>query len=402
MNLGRITSVLAVTAIFPAVAGLVASTPEAGASVTSLAKPRPGTLYVADTEPPYELMATDTATNLPEKPIKIAEPPRFIAVTPNGRTAYVASLSSVIPINVANNKPGKEIAAITAFTIAITPNGKAAYAVGLTGLVTPITTATNKPGRTLTLRRCAEAGNAPHFLPFWPTMAIAPNSKTAYVTCPSSDTVIPIDIAGHNKIEPAIKVGSVPSALAITPDGRDVYVTDEGTSAKPDDKISVISTASNTVTKTITTGSQPEAIGVTKNGSTVYVAGVSSKGFPTLTLISTAKNTGRTSLLPAGGSLPEAVVMTPTGKMAYILTNGFVFGFAAGTGKRKQTIALPGPVLNEDTPDPMVVTPNGATGYVLMASIPDTVAWFSTATGRLGSHVDTVGDGAFAMAAAAH
>jgi YVTN family beta-propeller protein len=405
MNLRRITSVLAVAASFPAVAGLVASAPEAGASVASTAKLQPGTLYVTDTDPQpgfYEVTTINTATNLPEKPIKVAEPPRFIAVTPNGRTAYVGSVAAVIPINVANNKPSKAIRTITAFTIAITPNGKTAYAVGLTGAVTPITTATNKPGRTLTLTRCAEADNAPHLLPFWPTMAITPNGETAYVTCPGSDTVIPIDIGEHNKVERAIKVGSVPSALAITPDGHDVYVTDEGTSAKPDDKVSVISTARNTVTKTITTGSQPEAIAITKNGATVYVAGANSKGLPTLTFISTAKNIGRTSLLPGGGSLPEAVVMTPTGKMAYVLTNGYVFGFAADTGKLKQTIMLPGPVLDEDTPDPMVITPNGATGYVLLASAPATAAWFSTASGRLGSYVDTVGSGAYAMAAASH
>jgi YVTN family beta-propeller protein len=91
-----------------------------------------------------------TATNKPGQPIMVGPGPQAIAITPNGKTAYVASYFSgtVTPITTATNKPGKPIPAATAVTIAITPDGKTAYVANLRSeTVTPISTATNTPGK---------------------------------------------------------------------------------------------------------------------------------------------------------------------------------------------------------------------------------------------------------------
>ena len=52
-----------------------------------------------------------TATNTPGKPIKVGGNPAALAITPDGRTAYVVSLigDTVTPINTATNPPGKPI-----------------------------------------------------------------------------------------------------------------------------------------------------------------------------------------------------------------------------------------------------------------------------------------------------
>jgi YVTN family beta-propeller protein len=52
-----------------------------------------------------------TATNTPGRPIKVGRLPRAIAITPDGKTAYVVNwgAGTVTPIQTATNTPGKPI-----------------------------------------------------------------------------------------------------------------------------------------------------------------------------------------------------------------------------------------------------------------------------------------------------
>ena len=55
------------------------------------------------------------------------------------------------------------------------------------------------------------------------SIAITPDGKIVYVANFDSGTVTPITIA-TNKAGPAIRTGKTPYAIAITPDGRTAYV----------------------------------------------------------------------------------------------------------------------------------------------------------------------------------
>ena len=76
-----------------------------------------------------------TATNTAGKPIKVGNWPSAIAITPNGKTAYVSAGNSsrccygrVVPIRIAAGKPGKTIkVGEYPGTIAITLDGTTAY-----------------------------------------------------------------------------------------------------------------------------------------------------------------------------------------------------------------------------------------------------------------------------------
>ena len=92
---------------------------------------------------------------------KVGSGPSFIAFTPDGKTAYVATFDGVYPISVLTGKVGKPVKTPQFWpdAIAITPNGKTAWVTGdqphnvlhPPGYVLPISTATNKPGRLLQL-----------------------------------------------------------------------------------------------------------------------------------------------------------------------------------------------------------------------------------------------------------
>jgi YVTN family beta-propeller protein len=128
----------------------------------------------------------------------------------NGKTLYVTDPGNegagdtVTPISTTTNKAGKPIkVGKDPGPIAITANGKTAYVANLhSGTVTPIRTATSTAGKPITV------GKDPQYI------AITPNGKTAYVANYYWSTVTPIRIA-TGKTGQAIKVGS-PYAIAIT------------------------------------------------------------------------------------------------------------------------------------------------------------------------------------------
>jgi YVTN family beta-propeller protein len=174
--------------------------------------------------------------------------PTAIAITPDGKTAYVANEGSntVTPITVATGTAGTPITVgSTPDAIAITPNGQTAYVANEgSRTVTPITVATGTAGTPIPV------GNAPV------AIAITPDGQTAYVVNTSSDSVTPITVATGTAGTP-ITVGLAPEGIAITPDGTTAYVVSN--SASTDTPITIpITVASNTAGTPIPIGSYPD------------------------------------------------------------------------------------------------------------------------------------------------
>ena len=144
--------------------------------------------------------------------------PFAIAVTPDGKTVYVANTwentgrlasgqSTVTPIATATNTPGAPIEVGSGpWAFAITPDGKTAYVINFySHSVTPIATATNTPGPPIPI------GQGPR------AIVITPDGKTAYVVVwGEPGTVTPIATATNTAGTP-IEVGDGPYAIAITP-----------------------------------------------------------------------------------------------------------------------------------------------------------------------------------------
>jgi DNA-binding beta-propeller fold protein YncE len=171
----------------------------------------------------HEFMSLDLATGRFGKPVKLSGQPETIAITPNGKTAYVTMFSTktVIPINLSANKAGRPIKISgkspghnfmgLPYAIAIAPNGKTAYVTnGASGTVTPIDLATGKPGKPIKIN--GKPGSD--------AIAISADGTTAYVANQPSSTVTPIYLATGTPEKP-IKIGhgwdSGFEAIVITP-----------------------------------------------------------------------------------------------------------------------------------------------------------------------------------------
>src|ERR1019366_8454033 len=111
--------------------------------------------------------------------------------------------------------------------------------------------------------------------------------ETAYVLL--ANAMIPIRTATNTAGE-AINVGCSPANMAITPNGKAVYVTNYascGSGMGSGDTVTPVRTATNTPGTAITVGIYPYAIAVTPDGKTAYVTNT---GSDTVTPIRTATN----------------------------------------------------------------------------------------------------------------
>jgi len=289
-------------------------------------------------------------------------------------------------------KPEQPPAAPTLYIYSWNPGG------GYTGpvvdnTVTPINTATGTPGKQIHVGRGFLTG------PGW--IAITPDGKTVYVTGPG--TVTPINTATGTPGTP-IHIGRTlffgngmfSENIAITPDGKIVYVLDQAGRVTP------ISTATNTPGRPIHVGGSFNLaagnIVITPDGKTAYATTnpvcdtASCPG--RVTPISTATNTPGAPIkftVTTGGATGSQIAITPDGKTAYVTTGPTVTPIKTATNTPGRPIHVGGLPSGSGQ---IVITPDGKTAYVLTGS---GVTPISTATNTPGRPIHVALAGAFAI-----
>jgi DNA-binding beta-propeller fold protein YncE len=324
---GAAAAVVVVTAVIPAVTGAFGNT-SAGPRQETLPKAPTGTAYVINSGG-QTVTPIDLATNTPGKPIPADGEIVAIAITPDGKTAYVAtglstasSTQGVQPIDLTTGTPGKPIPLTNpSDAIVITPDGKTAYVFNgfPSRTVTPIDLATSTPGQPITLANPPDA------------IAMAPDGKTAYVGIESATTTgsqvqydfAPFDLA-TNKLGKPVKLSSgQPAAISIAPDGKTAYVLSQSSSTvvtvTPIDLTT--DTAENPVDFSANPGpatsylGQPLAIAISPDGATAYVADGASS---TVTPIDLATNTPGKAISLSGKRGADAIAISTNGATAYV------------------------------------------------------------------------------------
>ena len=195
-----------------------------------------------------------------------------------------------------------------------------AQAIGLSGRDTTTVTVP------VTITATTGVGSRPQGI------AVSPDGKYLYVANYGDNTVSVID-AATNSVIATVTVGTAfpcngecgPSGLTVAPDGSRVYVTDSGFQPAfnadgsiayyfPETTVSVIDTATYTVTNTIEVGQLPVSVVVSPDGKRVYVG---YPGGPTpVRVIDTDTNTVISETTNLWGS--SALAVSPDGKHVYV------------------------------------------------------------------------------------
>lgn len=170
--------------------------------------PNGKTAYVSDWNDNQVVPVATNAGTL-GTPIKVGKQPFQILVTPDGKTAYVlnADSNSVTPINTRTNQPGKAIKVPVSYGLsammAFSPDGKTLLVLG-TRTVTPINVATGRAGKPI------QVGPSPA------DIATAGDGKTAWIIDQGNDTLVSVNYR-TGKVSKPVKVGHDPVALGIRP-----------------------------------------------------------------------------------------------------------------------------------------------------------------------------------------
>jgi len=253
------------------------------------------------------LALVDPATNKVLAKIPTGDGPHEVAVSTDGRKAYVANYGgqqpgntlSIIDIEGRKEEKRVDLGPFLRPHGIVEKNGKVFFTSEVSRTIACYDPLKDK------ITWIAGTGQSIGHM-----IALTPDGKRAYVTNILSNTVSSINIGAPPTPEHMshIAVGLKPEALDVSPDGKELLV-----GQNDDGNISVIETATNTVKQTIRLGQSPIRIKYTPDGRLVLVSDY--KSGELVVLDAATKNIIKR--IPVDG-VPVGILVTPDSRRAYV------------------------------------------------------------------------------------
>lgn len=275
-----------------------------GTSASGQTAARPDYMaYVASTNT-NQVIPVDLANGVAGRPIHVGPGPMYLAITPNGRTAYVAESGwtshpvdsyDITPVELPSGRVLPPIrTGLGPFDVALTPNAKMAYVANMGSLTGP-----------------------------------------SLLDMHDATTVTPIDLSDRKPLAP-IEVGPGPGWIAITPNGAEGVVVLAGTIQHPAHSLVPIDLRTGKTGRPIHVGVAPQGVAITPDGRWALASitgwppsqGSSSSGVQD-TVVPVNLRTGRAGNPIIVGPMPLPIVVSPTGQWAYVgITGGIIPQYA--------------------------------------------------------------------------
>ena len=251
--------------------------------------------------------------------------PVEMAFSPNGKTAWVSnyamygsgfspegkdactsgagiSPSYVYRINTATYAVTKVVrAGAVPKYVAVTPDGKQVLVTNWCSMdLTIIDAAKAKVVATVKI-----PGSHPRGI------AVAKDSKTAYVAIMGSDRVVAVDLTTR-KVRAFATTGAGPRHLVLSKDGKTLYVTNNSAGT-----VSAVDTTTGKVLHTLKVGKEPRSMAISSDGGALYVVNYDDS---TMTKIRTSDFTAVQTVKTDG--YPVGVTYEPTKKRVWVACYG--------------------------------------------------------------------------------
>jgi YVTN family beta-propeller protein len=240
--------------------------------------------------------------------VPTGEGPHEVVASPDGRTAYVANYGtqqtlgnslSVIDLNARKEIKRVELGPLFRPHGIVESGGKIYFTTEVNRALARYDPVTARVDWVM-----GTGQTATHML------AIMPDGKRAYTANIGSDTVTAIELNAPPgpKMITHIPVGKNPEAIDVSPDGRELWVGQNG-----DGSISIIDTATNRLKETIKVGEVPIRVKFTPDGRRVLVTDAKANQLIVLDA-ATRKELKRIAI----EGVPVGILIQPDGRRAFV------------------------------------------------------------------------------------
>lgn len=237
-------------------------------------------------------------------------------------------------------------------------------------------------------------------------IAASPSGRSVYVTQPQDNTVTPINTTANTAGTP-ISVGQSPRSIAVSPSGTTLY-----TANFKDGTVSIVNLANRNQVTSVSIGNYPTGIALDPSGTHAYVTSCNLALRQTgwLSIIDLSNNSVSQPYSSAAGCL-EDLKVSPDGSKLYAAqdaggagTNFLGFAIPIGTSPTPASVNL-GSGLGY-SPTNLLVSPSGGRVYITITEPPgykgSNVAVIDTATNAVSSVYSTFWPQGAALTPAGH
>jgi YVTN family beta-propeller protein len=302
----RMRAVAALVRVSPALFVVLIAL-QRGPLAWAASSPRPALLVLSKAE--ATLAVVDPATLQVVARVPTGEGPHEVAVSADRKLAFVSnyggsqpgSTLSVIEIATAKELRRVDLGALRRPHGIVVVDGSVYFTAEVNRAIARYDPVANRVDRTV------ETGQVGTHM-----LVVTPDRKRLYTANIGSNTVSAIDLttAQDPPTVTQIAVGKAPEGIAISPDGREVWV-----GHNEDGGVSIIDTATNRVKETIQVGGMPIRLQFTPDGKRVLVS--NPRGGELVVLDAATRKAIKR--LPVGQT-PVGIVVTPDGKRAFVAT----------------------------------------------------------------------------------
>jgi len=261
----------------------------------------------------------DTRHNQVIDTVTVGTAPSPVVASPDGRFVYVGTQASIAVIDTGTQRVVREIGTDdAAFALEISPNGQFLY--GDSGGSGPVTVFDTRSGAAI--RTVVPSNGHPGAL------SVSADGCRLYVGIFDKPYWVDVfDTASFAQLA-TISVPLNPFGLTLSPNGRQLYVTNWGDYSeiipKPGHTVQVFDTATLTLLGTVNVGEYPSSVAFTPDGSFAYVVNNANPG-----RVTTIRTRDRQVLSTVGvGACPTSVAIAPDSHQAYVTNTGVCANFA--------------------------------------------------------------------------